>query len=208
MTMSSTTKARPLFDPPIVRRAMVDSFLKLESAAAASQPGDVHRVRRQHPDDGPGRLRAVRIRARNRPAFIFGVSAWLWFTVLFANFAEAMAEGRGKAQADSLRATRRDVQAKKLDAAAPRRRAPARVGRDAAKGRCRAGRSGRFDSQRRRSRSKASPRSMKARSRAKAPRSFAKAAAIAAASPAARACFPIGSSCASRPTRARRFSTA
>ncbi len=46
------------------------------------------------------------------------MSAWLWFTVLFANFAEAMAEGRGKAQADSLRATRRDVQAKKLDAAA------------------------------------------------------------------------------------------
>ena len=49
--------------------------------------------------------------------FIFGVSAWLWFTVLFANFAEAMAEGRGKAQADTLRSTRRDVQAKKLDAA-------------------------------------------------------------------------------------------
>jgi K+-transporting ATPase ATPase B chain len=49
-------------------------------------------------------------------AFILGVSAWLWFTVLFANFAEAMAEGRGKAQADSLRATRRDVQAKKLAA--------------------------------------------------------------------------------------------
>ncbi len=47
--------------------------------------------------------------------FIFAVSAWLWFTVLFANFAEAMAEGRGKAQADSLRATRRDVPAKKLD---------------------------------------------------------------------------------------------
>src|SRR5438445_2644664 len=39
----------------------------------------------------------------------------LWFTVLFANFAEAMAEGRGKAQADALRATRRDVQAKQLD---------------------------------------------------------------------------------------------
>ena len=46
--------------------------------------------------------------------FIFAVSAWLWFTVLFANFAEAMAEGRGKAQADSLRATRQDVHAKKL----------------------------------------------------------------------------------------------
>jgi K+-transporting ATPase ATPase B chain len=48
--------------------------------------------------------------------FIFAVSAWLWFTVLFANFAEAMAEGRGKAQANSLRAARREVQAKKLDA--------------------------------------------------------------------------------------------
>jgi K+-transporting ATPase ATPase B chain len=53
------------------------------------------------------------------PGFILGVSAWLWFTVLFANFAEAMAEGRGKAQADSLRQARRDVVAKKL--AAPRR---------------------------------------------------------------------------------------
>ena len=46
--------------------------------------------------------------------FIFAVSVWLWFTVLFANFAEAMAEGRGKAQAASLRKARRDVQAKRL----------------------------------------------------------------------------------------------
>ncbi len=46
--------------------------------------------------------------------FILAVSAWLWFTVLFANFAEAMAEGRGKAQADALRAARRDVLAKRL----------------------------------------------------------------------------------------------
>jgi K+-transporting ATPase ATPase B chain len=53
-------------------------------------------------------------RGQESPWFILGVSAWLWFTVLFANFAEAMAEGRGKAQADALRATRRDVQAKKL----------------------------------------------------------------------------------------------
>ena len=42
--------------------------------------------------------------------FILAVSLWLWFTVLFANFAEAMAEGRGKAQADSLRKARRDIQ--------------------------------------------------------------------------------------------------
>ncbi|MBE0656717.1 MAG: potassium-transporting ATPase subunit KdpB [Bryobacteraceae bacterium] len=46
--------------------------------------------------------------------FTLHVSAWLWFTVLFGNFAEAMAEGRGKAQAESLRRSRRDVKAKKL----------------------------------------------------------------------------------------------
>ena len=46
--------------------------------------------------------------------FILAISAWLWFTVLFANFAEAMAEGRGKAQADSLRKARREITAKKL----------------------------------------------------------------------------------------------
>ena len=46
--------------------------------------------------------------------FIFSISLWLWFTVLFANFAEAMAEGRGKAQADALRRARQDVMAKKL----------------------------------------------------------------------------------------------
>ncbi len=46
--------------------------------------------------------------------FIGAVALWLWFTVLFANFSEALAEGRGKAQADSLRAARRDTQAKKL----------------------------------------------------------------------------------------------
>jgi len=52
-------------------------------------------------------------------SYIFTVSLWLWFTVLFANFAEAIAEGRGRAQAAALRATRRDTTAKKL--AAPRR---------------------------------------------------------------------------------------
>lgn len=46
--------------------------------------------------------------------FDFQLALWLWFTVLFANFAEAIAEGRGKAQAESLRKTRRDVQARRL----------------------------------------------------------------------------------------------
>ncbi len=49
--------------------------------------------------------------------FIFWVSLWLWFTLLFANFAEALAEGRGKAQADALRSSRKDVIAKKLASA-------------------------------------------------------------------------------------------
>ncbi len=49
------------------------------------------------------------------PAFTAAISVWLWFTVLFANFAEALAEGRGKAQADALRNTRRQTPAKKLD---------------------------------------------------------------------------------------------
>jgi K+-transporting ATPase ATPase B chain len=49
--------------------------------------------------------------------FIFWVALWLWFTLLFANFAEALAEGRGKAQADALRGSRRDVAAKKLASA-------------------------------------------------------------------------------------------
>ncbi len=49
-----------------------------------------------------------------RPGFVLGISAWLWLTVLFANFAEAVAEGRGKAQAATLRSMRRHVHAKRL----------------------------------------------------------------------------------------------
>ena len=52
--------------------------------------------------------------------FILSISAWLWFTVLFANFAESMAEGRGKAQAEHLKASRRDTMAKKLANASDR----------------------------------------------------------------------------------------
>ena len=54
--------------------------------------------------------------------FILAIALWLWFTLLFANFAEAMAEGRGKAQADALRKSRREIMAKELGA--PERAAP------------------------------------------------------------------------------------
>src|SRR4029077_326233 len=54
---------------------------------------------------------------QNSAAFILAVTLWLWFTVLFANFAEAVAEGRSKAQAAALRSAKRDTMAKKLDKA-------------------------------------------------------------------------------------------
>ncbi|NCT68188.1 MAG: potassium-transporting ATPase subunit KdpB [Rhodanobacteraceae bacterium] len=64
-------------------------------------------------------LQAATGRGEAPAAFIFQIALWLWFTLLFANFAEAIAEGRGKAQAQALRGARRDVVAKKL--AAPKR---------------------------------------------------------------------------------------
>lgn len=57
--------------------------------------------------------------AGDAPAFTAAIAIWLWFTVLFANFAEALAEGRGKAQADALRRTRTETPAKKLPQADP-----------------------------------------------------------------------------------------
>ena len=52
---------------------------------------------------------------RSGVSFTLQLTLWLWFTVLFANFAEAMAEGRGKAQAESLRAARQEARARRLD---------------------------------------------------------------------------------------------
>jgi K+-transporting ATPase ATPase B chain len=60
-------------------------------------------------------LQALSGKGEAPAGFIGSISVWLWFTVLFANFAEALAEGRGKAQADSLRKMRRDTEAKKLN---------------------------------------------------------------------------------------------
>jgi high-affinity K+ transport system ATPase subunit B len=64
----------------------------------------------------------IRTLGRPNPAFILAVAVWLWFTVLFANFAEAMAEGRSKAQAASLRSLKKSTWAKKL--AEPRHGTP------------------------------------------------------------------------------------
>lgn len=109
-----STKARPLFDPPIVKRALFDSLKKLNPKHQLRNPVMFTVFVGSILTTGLG-IHALSAAGSESPAFIFGVSAWLWFTVLFANFAEAMAEGRGKAQADSLRAARRDVTAKKLE---------------------------------------------------------------------------------------------
>jgi K+-transporting ATPase ATPase B chain len=112
--MTTGSKARPLFDPPIVRRAIWDAFLKLDPRRQLRNPVMFTVFIGSMLTTGLG-IQAIVSNSGESPAFIFGISAWLWFTVLFANFAEAMAEGRGKAQADSLRASRRDVNAKKMD---------------------------------------------------------------------------------------------
>ena len=85
------------------------------------------------------------------PAFVLAIAAWLWLTVLFANFAEAVAEGRGKAQAATLRAMRRHVHAKKL-LGKLRTRIPDGRGERAQARRSRARRGQRHDSRRRRGR--------------------------------------------------------
>jgi K+-transporting ATPase ATPase B chain len=114
-------QARPLFEAAIVKRAIVDSFRKLDPRHQARNPvmfvvevGSVFTTALW--------VQSIVGHGEARPGFILAISLWLWFTVVFANFAEAMAEGRGKAQADTLRKSRKDVQAKQI--AEPRRDAP------------------------------------------------------------------------------------
>jgi K+-transporting ATPase ATPase B chain len=111
--MATRIGARALFDPPIVRRAIIDSFLKLDPRHQVKNPVmfvvEVGSVLTTFLF-----LQALVGHGEAPAGFILAVSLWLWFTVVFANFAEAMAEGRGKAQADTLRRSRRDVPAKKL----------------------------------------------------------------------------------------------
>jgi K+-transporting ATPase ATPase B chain len=110
--ISKGVRARPLFDPEILRRAIRESFVKLNPRIVAKNPV----------------MFVVEVGAALTTVFVikdaftgaggllFGIqiALWLWFTVLFANFAEAMAEARGKAQADNLRKTKTDTIAKKI----------------------------------------------------------------------------------------------
>lgn len=111
----SQSKSIPksIIDSAILWKALVDSFAKLDPRVQIRNPvmfvvelGSVITTLLF--------FAALSHQAEASPGFIFSISIWLWITVLCANFAESMAEGRGKAQADSLRKSRKDVIAKKL----------------------------------------------------------------------------------------------
>jgi K+-transporting ATPase ATPase B chain len=106
------SRSRPLFDPEIVSRALRESFVKLNPVTLVKNP--VMFV--VEAGAALTTLFVARDLAIGAAGTGFGVqiALWLWFTVLFANFAEAMAEARGKAQADTLRKTKTDVIGKRL----------------------------------------------------------------------------------------------
>ncbi|MEO7986171.1 MAG: potassium-transporting ATPase subunit KdpB [Gemmatimonadales bacterium] len=107
-----TITKRPLVDRPLVRRALADSFVKLHPRHMIRNP--VMFVVLLGSGFTTGVLLRDVVAGRPDVGFTFQIALWLWFTVLFANFAEAIAEGRGKAQADTLRRSRRDTQARRL----------------------------------------------------------------------------------------------
>ena len=114
--MNTQLKKQSTFRRELYQRAILDSFAKLNPRWMVRNP--VMFV----VEVGSLLTTVLWIQALfghgEAPAgFIGAVSLWLWFTVLFANFSEAVAEGRGKAQADALRRTRKETQAKKLQTA-------------------------------------------------------------------------------------------
>ena len=111
--MTTRGRARPLLDPAIVRRAVLESFLKLDPRKQIRNPVMFVVLVGSVLTTAIG-LRELRGTGQESAGFILGISVWLWFTILFANFAEAMAEGRGKAQAESMRRARTELMAKKL----------------------------------------------------------------------------------------------
>ena len=109
--MAKKPSRSSLFDPTLLREAIAGSFLKLNPTTLARNPimftVGVTSVL--------STFFTLRDAAAAQPfAISLQISLWLWFTVLFGNFAEAVAEGRGKAQAESLRKTKTDTLAKKI----------------------------------------------------------------------------------------------
>ena len=114
-TATRVLTARPLFEGKLFKQALIDSFTKLAPRQQVRNPvmfvvyiGSILTTGLW--------VQAVFGKGEAPAGFILAVALWLWFTLLFANFAEAIAEGRGKAQAQSLRGAKRDLSATKLDA--------------------------------------------------------------------------------------------
>ena len=112
--MSKKNQTIALFDRAILSQALVDSFRKLSPRDQLKNPvmfvvyvGSMLTTLLY--------LQSLFGQGEASPGFILAITLWLWFTVLFANFAEAVAEGRSKAQAASLRSAKREIMAKKLD---------------------------------------------------------------------------------------------
>ena len=117
--MTQKKKQRSLFEAQIIRRALIDSLKKLNPQNQVRNPvmfvvevGSILTTLLF--------VHALFIPGTESPWFILSISSWLWATVLFANFAESVAEGRGKAQADALRGSRKDISAKKLSKPDPK----------------------------------------------------------------------------------------
>src|SRR3954470_18909159 len=113
--MASNARQLSLTDPAIIRPAILESFRKLAPQLVAKNPamfvaeiGSVLTTAIWLRDVFPSPRSGAPL------WFTLAVSIWLWFTVVFANFAEAVAEGRGKAQADTLRRMRQDTIAQKI----------------------------------------------------------------------------------------------
>ena len=111
---SEQLKNKPIaLSGEMFRRALADSFTKLNPRLMVRNP--VMFVVEVGSILTTGLWVQALSGAGEAPAwYIGGVSLWLWFTVLFANFSEALAEGRGKAQADALKRARKDITAKKM----------------------------------------------------------------------------------------------
>ncbi len=112
MTRKDTGKS--LFTSSIFKQALLDSFVKLDPRVQVRNPvmfvveiGSFFTTILY--------IAALMGAAEEKAGFILAVSIWLWFTVLFANFSESIAEGRGKAQAATLKRARQEVTAKRLD---------------------------------------------------------------------------------------------
>jgi K+-transporting ATPase ATPase B chain len=114
-------KKHSLFDRAIIAQAALDAFKKLNPRSMLRNP-----VMFVTEVGAAITTAGIFLRSGNEPiGFILQVALWLWFTVLFANFAEAMAEGRGKAQAKALRKTRTETVANRFSGGTSMERVPA-----------------------------------------------------------------------------------